>query len=133
MRGHRKPFAVLALTAAALVPGGCVVGALAVGAAAAYGAVKYTDNEAYREFDLPMPKTWNATLAAMRDNGYDVPDFRPQGLTEGRIDNGDAKVVVYALPRDASRVTVRIGTFSTEDNRRRAALILDSVVKHLGD
>lgn len=131
MRKLPRSFAVLALSAAALAPGGCVVGALAVGAAATYGAIKYTENEATREFDVPMDRVWKATLAAMRDNGYAVADGAPQGVTEGRIESGDAKVVVQRLPREASLVKVRIGTFETDDNRRRATLILESITKHL--
>lgn len=131
MLGLRRSFAVLVLVSAAVASGGCVVGALAVGAAAGYGAIKYDENEASREFDVPLARAWAATVAAMEDNGFAVGDPSPQGVTEGRIESGDAKVVVEAITGGRSRVRVRIGTFDNEDNRRRAALVLERVAKRL--
>ncbi len=118
-----------ALCAAALPLslGGCLVAAVAVGAAAAYGAVKYTDNEAYRDFHAGLDATWTATLTSMRELGYPVQEGAAHGPTEGLVEINDAKVSVTREAGDYTRVKVRIGTFSTDDHRRRAALILDRI------
>jgi len=131
MRHVVRRFAPLFLVGAAFASGGCVVAAVAVGAAAAFGAVKYTENEAYRDFHASLDVTWNATLAALRDEGYPVSETAPHGPSEGRIEISDAKVSVVREPGDATRVLVRIGAFSTDEHRRRAALILDGVAKRV--
>jgi hypothetical protein len=127
MRQVARRFASVVLAAAAMSAGGCVVAAVAVGAAAAYGVVKYTDNEAYRDFHAPLDATWKATLQAMREHGYPISESAPLGTTEGKIDIDDAKVSVQREAGEYTRVKVRIGTFSTDEHRRRAALILESV------
>ena len=119
--------AVLALVVPALVAPGCIAAAIVVGAAAAFGVVKYTENEAYRDFHDPLPAVWSATVASLRENGYPLPHDPLHGPNEGQIEAGDAKVVVERHAEDFTRVRVRIGTFESEDHRRRAALVLDGV------
>jgi hypothetical protein len=126
-----RRLAPLVLSAAASLAGGCVVAAVAVGAAAAFGTVKYTENEAYRDFHAPLDATWKATIAALREEGYPVADSASHGPSEGKIEIDDAKVTVVREPGDATRVMVRIGTFSTDEHKRRAALILDGVAKRV--
>jgi hypothetical protein len=131
MRRVIRAVVPLLVSCAALSTGGCLlVGAAAV-AGATYGTVKYVENEAYRDFHSPVEPTWKATLEALRENGYAVGDMpAPQGA-EGRIEIGDAKVVVERNPGDFTRVRVRIGAFDDEDHRRRAGLILESVGKRV--
>jgi hypothetical protein len=134
MRTLRRIAFAAALPAIALLSGGCLVAAVAAGAAVAYGAIQYDKNEARRDFQAPLDRTWKATLAALRDNGYPVSDAAEPGTTEGKIDIGDAKVVVEKVPSEpteTTRVRVRIGTFDSEDNRRKAGLILEKVVDYL--
>lgn len=118
----------LLLLAGVLAPStGCVAAALAVGAATAYGVIKYTDNEAYQDFKAPLNDTWKAAVAALQENGYPVSDAVQHGESEGMLDVNDAIVHVETIPGDFTRVRVRIGTFSTDDHKRRASLILESV------
>jgi hypothetical protein len=131
MREAARRIASLCLAAAALSAGGCIVAAVAVGAAATYGAVKYTDNEAYRDFHASLDATWNATLASLRDEGYAVSDSMPHGASEGHVEIGEAKVWVERQPGDFTRVRVRVGTFTTDDHRRQAALILNGIAKRV--
>jgi len=131
MRSVARRFASVVLSVAAFSAGGCVVAAVAVGAAAAYGVVKYTENEAYRDFHASLDSTWTATLQAMREQGYPISESAPHGVSEGRVEISDAKVVVRREPGDFTRVLVRIGTFSTDDHRRRAGLILEGVARRV--
>jgi hypothetical protein len=131
MNSHARAVALLAAGSAALALPGCVVAAVAVGAAAAYGAVQYGENEAYRDFRTSLDVTWDATLDSMRTLGYPVGTSVPRGTAEGTIQAGDAKVVVERHPGDFTRVRVRIGTFSTDDNRRRAGLVLEEVARRV--
>lgn len=131
MRRAARFIPTIALGAALLASGGCVVAAVAVGAAAAYGAVKYTDNEAYRDFKASLEDTWEATLPAMRENGWTVGDPTLTSATEGHIDFPEIKVNVEKQPGDFTRVRVRVGSFSNEENRRRSGLVLESIAKRL--
>jgi hypothetical protein len=121
----------IALVGVAVVTSGCLVLAVGAGAAAAYGVVKYTDNEAYRDFGVPIDEAWRAALAALKDAGYPVSVEASLDVSEGRIEIDDAKLVVTREPDHLTRVSVRIGTFSTDEHRRRAALILDDVTRRL--
>jgi hypothetical protein len=134
MRTMRRIALVAAMSAASLLSGGCVVAAVLFGAAAVYGAIQYDENEAHRDFQAPLAKTWKATLAALQDNGYPVSQSAEPGSTSGRIEISDAIVVVEKLPGDGpetTRVRVRIGTFTTEDHKRRAGLVLEKIPDHL--
>ena len=131
MRPASRILAVLAMSAASLSGAGCVVAALAVGAAAAYGTIKYTENEAYEDFHANLDTTWRATVASLRENGYTAAENAAHGPVDGHLEIGDAKVTVETQPGDNSRVRVRIGTFDNEDHRRRAALILEGVSRRI--
>lgn len=122
----------LLLIAAALAPSGCVAAAIAAGAATAYGVVKYTDNEAYQDFKSPLDDTWKATVASMQEQGYPVSDAVKPGTEAGMLDVNDAVVHVERIPGDLTRVRVRVGTFSNDDNKRKASLILEGVGNRVG-
>ena len=128
----RHPWRHLAL-ALFLPLSGCVVAAVAVGAAAVYGVVKFTRNGAQEDFGSSLDETWDATIASMRELGYPVEGEPQHGATEGNIQVGDANVRVARYPGDFTRVQARVGTFETEDHRRRAGLILEAVARRLGD
>jgi Protein of unknown function (DUF3568) len=109
--------------------GSCIVAAAAVGAAAVFGAVSYHENEAAMDFHSPVGPVWQATLEVLQAQGYAVDMAQKAGPTEGHVTAGDANVRVTREPGDFTRLHVRIGTFDTEDNRRRARLILEDVKK----
>lgn len=123
----KRAIALLLLAGALAPSSGCVAAAVAVGAAGAYGVIKYSENEAYQDFKSPLPDTWKATVAAMQENGYPVSDAAQPGEKEGMLDVNDAIVHVETIPGDMTRVRVRIGTFATDDHKRRASLILEAV------
>ena len=123
--------AVLSVALPALAGPGCVAAAVVVGAGAAFGVIKYMDNEAYRDFRTSMDATWSAAVASTREQGYPVSSDPAHGPSEGEFEAGDAKVIVERHPEDFTRVRVRIGTFESEDNKRRATLILEGVARRL--
>jgi hypothetical protein len=125
----RRCLLSLALASLPVAAGGCLF--LAVGAAAAFGVVMYLENEAYQDFHADLDTTWNATLAAMRKLGYPVQEGMPHSTTEGEVKINDAHVRVTRESGGHTRVHVRIGTFETDDHRRRAALLLEEIAKSI--
>jgi len=127
-----RRLAAVPLLMGALTAPGCFAVAVAAGAAAVtYGVVRYTENEAYRDCPGSLDETWKAALAALKDNGYAVDESTPHAATEGRIKVADVELSVDTQPGGVTRVHVRVGAFGTEDEKRRAALILESVGKRL--
>jgi hypothetical protein len=122
--------ALVLLAAACLVLPGCL--AVAAGAAAGYGTHQYVTNEGAREFQAPLESAWGASIAALDEVGAPVASPPSLGATEGRLAARDYQVRVEKLSETSSRVRVRVGTFSTEDHRRRAGLFLDAVARRLG-
>ena len=112
-----------------LVAPGCVTAAVAL--VSAYGVIKYKENEALRDFDADVDKTWDVTLSSMRELGYPVQEGAPRGSAEGEIDINDAWVRVQKHGPGVTRVRVKIGTFDTYDHRVRAELLLDTIAKQL--
>lgn len=116
-----------------LVPltSGCVaVAGLTVGAGVV-GYVFYDKNEARQDFEASFAKTWKATLAALKGLGYELPVDPPHEADSGTLVLGDLKVQVAHHPGNRTRVSVRVGTFHTEEHQRRAGLILEKIEKEL--
>jgi hypothetical protein len=120
-----------ALIAVALATSGCAAAALAVGAAATYGTVSYVKNEMTLEYHAGLGETWNATVAEMREMGYEVSKQLSHGPTDGLIEISDAWVKVEKLPGNLTRVRVRFGTFETTGSQRKAELLLMGVTARL--
>lgn len=125
----KQKLIVLTLLAPALT--GCVVAALGVAAAGAAGVVLYSKNEAVMKYPADLVATWDATMAAMQGMGYQVDATRRPNATEGRIDVDETTVRVEKIPGDLTQVSVRVGTFRTDDNKRRAKLLLEDIQKRL--
>jgi hypothetical protein len=124
-----RPLPLVAVLALPL--GGCIVAAVAAGAAVTYGVIKYTENGAQQDFRTDLDRTFAATVAALRHLGYPVAEVLVPGATEGRIATGDVTVRIARHPERFTRVTVRVGTFETDDHQRRARLILEEVQHRL--
>lgn len=115
-----------------LLPSCIVVAAGAVGAAA-YGAISHHDNESRMDVQHDLSRVFTAARAALKELGFPVEDGTPPGPTEGTIRAGDAKVVAERHVGNITRVRVMVGTFQTDDNTRRANLILEAIKRQLGD
>jgi hypothetical protein len=78
-----------------------------------------------------LPTVFAAGKAALRELGFPVDEGQQPGVTEGTLHAGEATVVVERQPGSLTRVRVRVGTFDTDDNKRRAGLILEATKKRL--
>jgi len=125
----RSSVSILALLAPLT---GCLAAAVVAGAGVA-GAVLYTENEAQRDFERPYGATLDATVAALQANGYPVSEEIDRGTTEAKIEVDDVVVRVEKHAGDFTRVRVRVGTFRTDDHKRKAKLILEDVARQLAE
>lgn len=127
----RLPLTAGLLLALVVTLPGCFLAAAALVGGAAAGAVSHSHNEAWMDFKETMPASWEATLRALRRLGHDLPEGLQPGPTEGKIESGDTLVFVDKHAGGYVRVRARVGTFDTEDNARRAALILEEVLQQM--
>lgn len=110
----------------------CIVVAAGAVAAVAYGAVSYNGNEASATFQNDLETATAACRRAMRALSFPVDDTQQPTATECTLTGGDATVVLERHPGEVTKIRVRIGTFDTEDNRRRAGLLLEKIRTELG-
>jgi hypothetical protein len=110
---------------------GCPVVAVAAVGAATYGVISWHGNEAQMDFQAELPKVWDASKTALRALAFPVDDTQQHTVTEGTLTAGEAKLIVERQPGNVTRVRARVGTFDTDDNKRRAQLILEEIQKRL--
>lgn len=103
------------------------VAGLTVGAAGAIGYVYYDKNEAQRDFKENFDKIWKVTLDSLRGLKYALPKDPQHETDSGNLVIDDLVVRVVRLPGNTTRVTVRVGTFDSEEHRRRAGLIFEKI------
>ena len=113
---------------------GCAAIAVA-GAAGAVGYIQYEKNETYAEFDQDILVVWTACIDGLEALGFEIPYSVARTLTgpvnESEIEGEGYKLRLERYLGDITRVRVRVGTFDTEDNRRRADLILEEISRRL--
>jgi len=135
MRSVLQAFArltgALVLTAYLVPLGGCVVAAAAAVGAAAAGVLYYDNHEARMDFKDTLPATFEACVRALRVQGYEVRGNPQPGAIDGLIEAPPARVVVESHPGGYVRVRVRVGTFGTEDNERRAKLLVQTITEEM--
>lgn len=129
---RRSPLLLISLSLLPLL-GGCLAAAAAAGAA--FGYVKYRENEATRDFEKSPPEVWPAALGALEARGYPLPGGTPRELEDdadsAEVEGEDYWLRVEEHPGDFTRVRVRIGTFETDEHKRKAGLVLESVAERL--
>jgi hypothetical protein len=123
--------AATAFLVAVIAMGMHVFAAVALVAFTALGVKSFLDNESHVDVRAPLDDAWNAVLESLGENGYSFGEPTWHGATEGSIRTGDTNVIVERHPGSTTRVRVRVGTFDLADNRRRAALLLESVNKRV--
>lgn len=109
----------------------CVVAAVAAVGAATYGAVSYNGNEASTTVQADLATATSAARKAMRELSFPVDDTQQPGTTECTLTGGEAKVILERHPGEVTKIRVRVGTFDTEDNKRRSGLLLEKIRAHL--
>lgn len=105
----------------------CVVVAAGAVAAVAYGAISYSNNEASMTVHEELPKCFGAAREAMLELGFAVDGTQQPGITEGKLHAGEAHVLLERHAGEVTKIRVRVGSFDTEDNRRRAGLLLEAI------
>ncbi len=133
MTGMRMTAARSGLCLLPMLLSGCIVVAAGAVGAAAYGAISHHENEARMDVPHDLSRVFTAARDALRELGFLVEDAGQPGPTEGTLKAGDAKVVVERHVGNSTRVRVMVGTFQTDDNTRRANLIVESIKRRLGD
>jgi len=124
----------LALTVALLaIQNTVVLATFAVAGVIACVAWSFRTNELRRDVRLPLDAVWEVAVDALGENGFLFGDTTWDGATEGRVQAGDASIVAERHPGGITRIRVRVGSFRTPDNTRRAGLILESLMKRLND
>lgn len=123
-----RKLGLIAILSLVSLTSGCLAAAgVTVGAAGVLGYVYYDKNEAQRDFHSTFEKTWAATLRALRDLKYTVPKD-PEHLEDfGELTIDNLTVRVARHPGNSTRVSIRIGTFDTENHRRSAGLIIEKI------
>lgn len=117
----------LALLALAVLPlPGCLVAVAAAGAAA-YGVVSYDKNESWMDFHQDLDRVFQVAQDAVRGQGYTVLEAKKLSSIEATVDAEGMFVRVEKFPDGFIRAKARAGTFETEDNKRKARLLLEDM------
>jgi uncharacterized protein DUF3568 len=103
---------------------GCV--AVAAAGIVGVGVVQYERNEAEQDFAMSLEETWKATLEALRRLKIE-PAEQELGGMEGVIRHEGLTVLLERHPEGFTRVRVRVNTFHTANNERRARLLLQEI------
>lgn len=119
----------VAVVACAVAQAGCVA---AVAGGAAYGAYKYAKNDGERDFQAGLDATWQAAIASLQESGHPIAAQATHGATSGVLSIEDVTVRVEAHATGVTRVRIRVGTFDTDEHRRRANLIMAGIATRLG-
>jgi len=117
-----RPLAIVLLLAP--LSSSCV--AVAAAGIVGVGVVQYERNEAEQDFAMSLEETWKATLEALRRLEIE-PAEQELGTMEGAIRQEGLTVLLERHPEGFTRVRVRVNTFHTANNERRARLLLQEI------
>ena len=123
--------AFAALAAVAVSVPGCVVAAAAAAAAGVFGTVQYFANEATEDYRADVDAVRAAALAVLAEQGYGAAPRVTTDATRAEIEVGDVSIKIERQPGEFTRARVRVGTFDTDEHKRRAGLILEGIRKKL--
>jgi hypothetical protein len=114
----------------------CVAVAAAAIGAAAIGAYSYANNELSRDYHATYDQAWDATLKAAKDLNLTVTsqnkDYQKAVVQAKRADGTPVTINLEALEKDRVKLTVRVGTFESDENRRAAEAIHDQILRNMG-
>lgn len=127
-----RRFALILIPLLSFPLSGCLAVAAAAVVGGTVGYIKYDKNEASRDFEKDFDRTWKATQKTIAELGFNEATVKTDTPTEVEAEGEDIWVKVEARVDGFTRVRVRVGTFDTEDNKRRSALILETVADKLG-
>jgi len=102
---------------------GCVpLLAAGAGAAAAAGTVAYVEGDLETTYAASLDRTWNATMAALRDSQLRITDQQKDvahaTIKARREDNTPVTVALDQAGPSTTSVKIRVGTFGDEEASR---------------
>ncbi|MCP3916704.1 MAG: DUF3568 family protein [bacterium] len=111
-----------------LLTPGCIAVAAAAGAV---GYVQYDRNAASRSFDTDLDDAFEAARDVVVANGYLVKQVESSEPNHLRLEGDKIKVGLEEFEGGKVKITVRVGTFDTEEHRKAAGELLDEIAKAL--
>ncbi len=109
---------VIVLGCIAILLGGCSRRMFIAGAAATgigVGTYAYVKGNLKRNYDAPMDKVWNATLATMKERNLTVTSQRRDGFNgviDGKMaDDRTFQINVVRIGTNTTEVGIRVGVF----------------------
>lgn len=124
--------AVVGLGLAVLLLPPPLLAVVMAGSAAAFALRSWYGNEMARDVRASLADAWRAAIWAMGENGISYGEGTACGATEAVVRARDATIRIERHPGSISRVRIRVGRFDTAENRRREALLLESILRNLG-
>ena len=122
-----KIFALLSVSL--MMSGGC---ALLVGAGAGVGTYAYIDGKLKRSYGSPLPKVWEASLAAVKDLKLTTASQQSDafnGVIKGEMADGKRfEITLKKISEKSTEVGVRIGVFG---DRKKSEVIHEQIAKRL--
>lgn len=117
----------LAILPLAVLPlHGCIVAVAAAGAAA-YGVYSHDKNESWMDFHQDLDRVYQVAQDSVRGQGYTVLEAKKLSAIEATIDAEGVFLRIEKFPDGFVRAKVRAGTFETDDNKRKARLLLEDI------
>lgn len=129
MQSKTRLFRNLVLLALLPLAQGCAIATVAV---VAVGYTQYDSNKYESEYNLGFDRVWAAAQEAVVASDFKGDATTEVTGTEGDLKDGDLRVRVERLTGGRTRLEVRVGNFSTSDNRRRIQLVVESIHESLG-
>ncbi len=117
-----KILPIVALTLAASTSS-CIVAA--VGAAAGY--IQYENNEGWKDYAGSLDQVFSATQKALTELGYTASETESSDPTKRVLEADGLKLSITKQSNETTRVSVRVGTFKTDDHKRQTQLILGGI------
>lgn len=128
MKGRKQTASILLCCLAIGLNGCAALVAAGVGAGVGVGTYKYVDGNLKRDYLGPMPKVWEATVAAMDDlkvaSKVREKDYFG-GLVKGIMHDGtQVTIKLKRQSENSTEVAVRIGVFG---DRGKSEIIHDKI------
>jgi hypothetical protein len=131
MRYPKRLAALATALALPLVTSGCIAAAMG-GAAAGMASFAYTTGALETTVKEPLEEVWGAVIEANEELGF-VIKARAKDKLGARVEStqaqgGDIRVVLEPVGPQATKISIRIGTFGDE---RKSRLILRHIQENL--
>jgi hypothetical protein len=111
---------------------GCLLFVAGAAAGAGVGTYAYVNGEIKGSESAPLDRTWDATLAAMKDLQFPIikqsKDALQGQLTARNASDTKIEINVKMMSKSTTEIRIRVGTFGDESLSR---LILEKIKSHV--